>query len=175
MDIRNAIEQLEKNNDAHFTSDGQPRVDAVSALVGKEVTRKEITDAALDPVVEVVPAPAAKPTGEEVYAKLQAEQVEIRNQLAALTARQKTITYTLSRMEQFNPYRPLTPREQSEQKMRYIRQQGESRAQQHAEMEIARKALGLKASATGSTLDAAMSRKTGRGGKRPNFNPVKAS
>ena len=45
MDIKSAILSLDRKDDANWTADGAPRVDVISALVGKEVKRAEITDA----------------------------------------------------------------------------------------------------------------------------------
>lgn len=45
-DVRLALSRLDPKNDEHWTSDGVPRVDAVSTMVGRAVTRKEIVDAA---------------------------------------------------------------------------------------------------------------------------------
>lgn len=46
MNIQEAITQLDHANDEHWTADGSPRTDAVSAILGAKVTRQEITDAA---------------------------------------------------------------------------------------------------------------------------------
>lgn len=46
MTIEEALRQLDPTNDDHWTGDGLPRVDVISGIVGRAVTRKEITDAA---------------------------------------------------------------------------------------------------------------------------------
>ena len=46
MDIKEALAQLDSMEDSHWTADGAPAVDAVSGLVGKKVTRADITNAA---------------------------------------------------------------------------------------------------------------------------------
>ena len=46
MDIEQALQTLDKDADDHWTSDGMPRVDAVTNALGRDVTRKEITEAA---------------------------------------------------------------------------------------------------------------------------------
>jgi len=46
MDIKEALGQLDTLEDANWTADGAPAVDAVSALMGTKVTRAEITEAA---------------------------------------------------------------------------------------------------------------------------------
>lgn len=46
MELREALESLDPRDDGHWTSNGIPRVDVVSGLVGREVLRQEITDAA---------------------------------------------------------------------------------------------------------------------------------
>lgn len=48
MDIKTALNQLDPLDDEQWTTDGAPRVDAVAKILGTEVTRKQITDAAPD-------------------------------------------------------------------------------------------------------------------------------
>ncbi len=43
--IRAALQQLDVQNDDHWTDDGLPKVEAVKAIAGREVTRQQITDA----------------------------------------------------------------------------------------------------------------------------------
>lgn len=80
MNIEQAISQLDPANDEHYTMDGDPRVDVVSEMVGKSVSRQEITAAApmysragaaaasstdVPPPVEPAPvAPAPEPAPE---------------------------------------------------------------------------------------------------------------
>lgn len=45
MNIKDALAQLDPQNNNHWTGDGLPLVQAVSDLVGKDVSRKEVTDA----------------------------------------------------------------------------------------------------------------------------------
>jgi hypothetical protein len=45
MDIKDALGKLDPQNNDHWTGDGLPLVQAVSDLVGKDVSRKEVTDA----------------------------------------------------------------------------------------------------------------------------------
>lgn len=47
-DIASAISLLDPKDDAHWTEAGLPAVDAVKAIVGRNVTRSEINDAAPD-------------------------------------------------------------------------------------------------------------------------------
>lgn len=46
--IVEALALLEVENDEHWTADGLPRVDVVTGLLGEEVSRKQITEAALE-------------------------------------------------------------------------------------------------------------------------------
>lgn len=46
MDLPTALQQLDAGNDDHWTADGLPRVEVVSGLIGNDVTRKQITNAA---------------------------------------------------------------------------------------------------------------------------------
>lgn len=59
MDIATALTKLDPKNDDHWTSDGAPLVGAVSDLVGRPVTRKEIVDAAPQLTRESVAAAGA--------------------------------------------------------------------------------------------------------------------
>lgn len=45
-DIKAALAKLDPANDEHWTTDGLPRLDAIEALVGSAVARKDITNAA---------------------------------------------------------------------------------------------------------------------------------
>ena len=45
-DILAAVAQLDPANDEHWTTDGQPRLDAVEVLLGSDVNRKSVTNAA---------------------------------------------------------------------------------------------------------------------------------
>lgn len=46
MDIKQALEYLDPDDDSHWTAEGLPRIEAVSSLVERTVKRQEITDAA---------------------------------------------------------------------------------------------------------------------------------
>lgn len=46
MEIKEALAQLDGMEDAHWTADGAPATAAVSEILGRKVTRAEITDAA---------------------------------------------------------------------------------------------------------------------------------
>ena len=46
MDIQEALLKLDKNDDSQWTSDGVPLVAAISKIMGREVTRSEIVNAA---------------------------------------------------------------------------------------------------------------------------------
>lgn len=67
MDIKQALTTLDPTNDEHWTIDGLPRLDALSAAVGSTVTRKAVNDEApafsrTNPsLAPPVPAEAAPP------------------------------------------------------------------------------------------------------------------
>lgn len=81
MDIKEALSKLDPNNKDHWTGDGLPLVQAVSDLIGKDVTRKEVTDAlpgfsralAIKNATgtQVAPTTAATPTASEQAAQTQ--------------------------------------------------------------------------------------------------------
>ena len=45
MDIKQALKELNFENDEHWTSDGLPKISAVQELIGTEPTRQQITQA----------------------------------------------------------------------------------------------------------------------------------
>ena len=47
-EILEAVRSLDPNNDEHWTADGLPRLDAVENLLGSDVNRKAVTNAAPD-------------------------------------------------------------------------------------------------------------------------------
>lgn len=57
MEIKEALKKLDHKNDGDWTGDGLPLVEGISLLVGREVERKEITDA--DPLFSRSVASAA--------------------------------------------------------------------------------------------------------------------
>jgi hypothetical protein len=46
MNIADALDELDLDNDEHWTSDGLPRLDAVEEYLGRKTTRKEVKEAA---------------------------------------------------------------------------------------------------------------------------------
>lgn len=46
MDIREALQQLDPQDDAHWTVGGDPKLDALIQILGEHVTRKEVIEAA---------------------------------------------------------------------------------------------------------------------------------
>jgi len=81
MDIKEALDQLDSLNDEHWTDDGFPALKAVSEIMGREVSRKEIIDAdpsfsrSSEAVVDSLPelTPIEK---EEVETTLQFEDLQ---------------------------------------------------------------------------------------------------
>lgn len=70
MELMQALKQLDPNNDEHWTADGLPRVDVVTALLGKTVGRQDITNAAPELTREawldsIAAADSADPADEE--------------------------------------------------------------------------------------------------------------
>lgn len=69
MDIVEALEMLDKEDDDLWTADGQAKTDAVSELVGEKVTRKMIIEAAphftRDTIVEEESEDAVQEEGQE--------------------------------------------------------------------------------------------------------------
>ncbi len=45
MNLKDALKSLDKNDKSNFTNDGQPRLDVLSKLVGRQVTRDDLKNA----------------------------------------------------------------------------------------------------------------------------------
>lgn len=88
MNINEALSELDKTNDDHWTKDGAPRLDVVSELVGKEVKRKDVVDADPEYTRESRPdAPADKDESvpePEPYADESVEEEKPRDPYAIL-------------------------------------------------------------------------------------------
>ena len=68
MELKKALSQLDPANDGHWTSNGSPRVDVISEMIGSTVTRQTITDMAPELMRESAPAIQTK---EEANAEAQ--------------------------------------------------------------------------------------------------------
>jgi hypothetical protein len=65
MDLKQALARLDPADDDHWTADGLPRVDAVSMILGRDVKRAAITDAAPGMTRETFAASGFPPIGHE--------------------------------------------------------------------------------------------------------------
>ncbi len=74
MELKKALSQLDPANDGHWTSNGSPRVDVISEMVGATLTRQAITDAAPELMRESAPEIQTK---EQVDAKAQKAEGQV--------------------------------------------------------------------------------------------------
>ena len=95
MNIKEALGQLDTLEDANWTADGAPAVDAVSALLGKKVSRAEITEAA--------------PKFSRENTDLSGPTTEVQEQEPAPVAEEPTID--MSVLEAFVDMEPMLPNE----------------------------------------------------------------
>jgi hypothetical protein len=179
MKLTEAIAQLDHIQDAHWTEDGMPSVEAVAAIYGKEVTRDQITKAAPDLVRKANgndDKPEAKLLqGEEARAivnehdnqlsKLDAQMDELRKKRDEVQkSRDKILTETDAGQN--------TPHAQLVQD--YFVSQDKARIEQVEHMNAAKAILGKSVGQAGagpSQLDQAMAGQRGHGLKRPAFTP----
>lgn len=165
--LKAAIDSLEKGNPKHFTNDDQPRVDVVSEIVGREVSRKEITEAMLAPQEPIPPAqPEPELTAVEKFHEADLLLNEKLKQLAIFQEEIKTLEYQRTALEQRAGISERTPQQDTEARMTYIKMQNEIRAAKANEANEIRKKLGIP-STVKSPLDLAMSPQRGKG--RPKF------
>ena len=185
--LKSIIDDLEKGNPDHYTSNGLPRVDVVSEKAGRDVTRKEINEAMLsepvtveaEPVMEPIVVEEQKPLIQvepEVKAEPATKEEQLKAVQDALDEKRKQIEVLNSEIEKLKLHeyalirnvKPVerTSQEDTDERMKYIRKQNELRMARYNEANEIRKKLGLPDNAK-SPIDAAMARKVGRG--RPQY------
>ena len=180
MEIKEALGKIDFNDDSHWTGDGLVQVSVVAKMVGRQLTRQEITDAwpEFNRSMEKADAEAQAQGHEEVVeedpdAELREELAAVQEEIAEMNAGfdrarehllglQKQEAHLIARLEQADTQRsgPKLARNVSG----YIQAQNEARARRAAAANAIRE-TGITADMlTGnSQLDAAL-------GNRPNPN-----
>jgi hypothetical protein len=201
MKLTEAIAQLDHAQDAHWTEDGMPSVEAVAAIYGKEVTREQITKAAPDlvrkakePSAEEQAAEAQRladeqaaaepqdgdpeielPQGEEARAIVNAHDNELSDldaQMDALRKKRDEVQKSRDKILTETDAGQNTPHAQLVQD--YFASQDKARMEQIEHMNAAKVILGKSVGQAGagpSQLDQAMAGQRGHGLKRPAFTP----
>jgi hypothetical protein len=163
--LKSAIETLDKNDPDNWTGDDQPRVDVVSKLVGRDVTRKEITEAMLEPEI-VTPEPLKAVTGPELFAEadglLQIKLIE----LAAVQKDVDTLRMRCNALRRYEPKHGSTKQERTDSVRHYIQRQHEVRMAKAMENQR-RAAIAPAPLDTRSGIDRALQDKGNR--NRPKF------
>lgn len=157
--LKSAIETLDPTNPDHWTSDKQPRVEVVSKLVGREVTRKEITEALLEPVA-APEAPVPK-TGAELYEETHAlleAKLEIKR---AVGQEVEALERRLKQLRRYQPQSGQTKEQKAQGIRDYIKTQHEVRMAK-AMANKAREAAYPSPVDTRSALDKALQDKSNR-------------
>lgn len=181
MEIKEALAQLDPENDAQWTNYGLPLVDVMRTLTGnEELTRQLITEA--EPEFNREAARAARPVQEEVEAEAEVEAPakpqpqlavldgEIQDLLKEKNELDKKIV-ALSRKRdavQEREFRTRTPEDNIRSIQTYIKSQAQARMdratnrQRFIESGLTSRDLDPRA-----PIDQAMARKTQRGTQRP--------
>lgn len=178
MDIQSALEQLDRNNHLHWTEDGAPRVDVVSNILGFEVKRKDITNAAplfnrnsiMDEVEESVID--EEPVIDETYmlrTQLKNLEEQIIENISTSEFLKKKIKNLQDETDQIrNKLLIVDPEPTNEESIRtYLNSQFESRMKKHEIRSSVLHGLSIKDLDFKSPIDSAMARKTNRGTARP--------
>jgi hypothetical protein len=199
--IIQALGKLDQKDDSHWTSDGAPRVDVLSKMVGEELTRAAIVGAAPDftRATLKLPEPAPSPTAADVAdaaAKVAAsappvvqkvldQRAQVREAIAALdeeiAAQRAEVEAAQKKLRELeaaqNTLHDGISSEYSHVEnqlaiMAAIDRAKETRAQRAGNRAILRQAF-TKDELTGkSGLDQALAAKRGFGQNRPAFNPA---
>jgi hypothetical protein len=198
MKLTEAIAQLDHAQDAHWTEDGMPSVEAVAAIYGKEVTREQITKAAPD-LVRKAKEPSAEeqrladeqaaldaagnddepevelPQGEEARAIVNEHDNELSRldaQMDELRKKRDEVQKSRDKILTETDAGQNTPHAQLVQD--YFASQDKARMEQVEHMNAAKAILGKSVGQAGagpSQLDQAMAGQRGHGLKRPAFTP----
>lgn len=183
MNIKEALETLDVLDDDLWTSDGLPKVSVVADLVGHELTRQQITDAAphfTRASTTILEAPLTLPERnlldfalsvpahqlEQLQLLLEEKTRELARAITALQEHDYEVRQIISRVT-VRIKAEVPQMSDSEANRRYIESQAELRA---AQFEATQKLLnGIDPASLDprSKLDQAMARKTDRGTARP--------
>ena len=185
MEILEALNQLDATNDEHWTQEGLPKLDVVSAILDQEVKRKEVTDAAPDfnreakaaaDADNTPPEPPAEPTDEEdLKAKLDAEietqakaVQDLDRALEQLKEEHRDARIQLKRLQLTR--KQLVPQDSLGQAIRdYLDTQIRVRTERGQRIQQLRDAglAEIVNQTKGAPIDEAMKRKNQRGTQRP--------
>jgi hypothetical protein len=196
MNLREALSQLDPENDDHWTSNGDPLIDVVTAKMGTKVTREEIVNSApkfsrsnfVIPEMPSAPEPTksddvydvpgeSEPITDEHLAlrnrskALNAESGQLRDQIEGCKKRQGEIQNEMIVLEQkLAGYQTHQTNQQSIQA--YIKSQNKIRIERAMARQELLKRVDPNALAGSAPIDQAFARKTKRGMQRPQM-PVK--
>jgi hypothetical protein len=165
LKILDALRQLDPDNDEHWTTQGQPRLDVVGDILDATVTRAEVTAAAPEFSRDAARIPASEPESEpepvepvdprvERYFEVSREIEAKQEARAKLTLEINTLTKEQHELSRFVPNRgEFDPTEDQLARMKVIRAATEASSQRASSAKLTLDALGL--SAGGSLLDQA--------------------
>lgn len=197
MELLTALAQLDPLEDAHWTTDGVPRLDILATMLGvPAVTRAQLRAVAPEftrenpklpgavqpaPAATVALAPTADPASTEPEPPAEAPPAErpelirlrvVDQEIAELHRQRDDITAKLNALareqESLQRFAPRTGYNHKDDQKARMDYIAAQNASAAARAEKAR-AAAVVAAATASPIDRAMARRTQRGGMRPQF------
>ena len=191
MDIKQALQKLDFENDEHWTSDGLPMISALKEITGTELTRQQITqadpefnrqslvnqgyeedaDTSSDAVEEESQSEEVKENPEiEILAleisnleeKIKVDKESIKTFQDGIVAKQKSLAIAKGKFSVLCPKKTNTQSIQS-----YLKQENKNRMIRHEERKKVLGNLNPKDFTAMSPIDAALARRRTRGSQRP--------
>lgn len=186
QDIHHALAQLDVGDDAHWTSDGSPRLDAVASILGHKVTRQELVDAApgfhrdaKSPAAQDEEKGEYKPSredpksvkdGEREYLEVSQKILDLQEKKAVLEDEIRDLAFRQSALQRFAPQRGYDSKADQQARMDFIKSQNQIRRQRAGNvMEAVKK---LAASASKAPIDQAFEKDASKDRGRPTRAPV---
>ncbi len=165
--IKEALELLDHDEDEDWNEDGAPRMEAVSALVGRDVSRQEITDSAPGFSRGVDAAP------EEPKVEESKQIAKLDLQISALQSDQGVIEDNIRELKRERAVLSSAIRPEynhnldQARRMEHIRRQREHREGRAAARHAALRGIDPKHLQPASPIDHAMATRKSRHAKRP--------
>lgn len=134
MTLDDALASLDSGVDDHWTTDGQPKISYVSGLVGRQVTRTEITEAAPQltrdtaTVPEAAPEPVKEPTLEEKIGDAKDRRKAAQVAFAAAQADLAAMEDEVTRLEQEHYEATFQPQDNAALIRAYLDRQKKNKA-----------------------------------------------
>lgn len=178
MTIKEALQTMDPEDDAQWTSDGLPLVDVVRGLTANEtLTRKEISEADPGFCRDSAAEPPAEPKTRDEG--LLEEMTQLESELNELTRQQNEIEGRIvNKQRRWSVLRAHFDKQQTGSKdvqarLDYIKRQAELRMERAQRSKELLKGIDPNALSGKAPIDQAMTRKNTRGTVRPTFAQTK--